>query len=345
MASIEDIAREVIAGKYGSGDARKTALTNAGYDYNAVQGKVNSLLGQSIGMTGSGTSNYSSGSSPSVSDYQAQVNNIQSQLNALQNTQYAAKYQNDIDNLTNAYNNIDANDKYVSAYTDKINNLTNTLANRQFSYNPEEDDTYKLYQDDYTRYGKQAMNDVLGNIAARTGGLASSYALYASQQAYNNYMQQLASKIPELKQLAYDMYQTEGNNLQNQLTNYLNLDKNDKDTWQINKDNKLGTLQNQINNLKDLENTNYNQWLNSRDAEETTLRNNLSMYNSLIDAANKLAQQQAAAAQKASSSTAKTGKELDDDEYEWVEWDPVQEGISGFTSGINNALTNLLRKR
>lgn len=41
--SVEEIAKEVIAGKWGNGDDRKTALTKAGYDYKAVQEKVNEL--------------------------------------------------------------------------------------------------------------------------------------------------------------------------------------------------------------------------------------------------------------------------------------------------------------
>ena len=42
--SVDEIAKEVIAGKWGNGEARKTALTDAGYDYSAVQNKVNALL-------------------------------------------------------------------------------------------------------------------------------------------------------------------------------------------------------------------------------------------------------------------------------------------------------------
>ena len=55
------------------------------------------------------------------------------------------------------------------------------------------------------------MQDTLGQVSARTGGLASSYAGSAAQQTYDNYMGALADKIPELKQLAYSMYQDEGN--------------------------------------------------------------------------------------------------------------------------------------
>ena len=42
--SIDEIAREVIHGKWGNGSERKNRLTNAGYDYNAIQKKVNELI-------------------------------------------------------------------------------------------------------------------------------------------------------------------------------------------------------------------------------------------------------------------------------------------------------------
>lgn len=45
--SNEEIANEVIAGKWGNGQDRKTRLTDAGYDYQAVQNIVNQKLGAS----------------------------------------------------------------------------------------------------------------------------------------------------------------------------------------------------------------------------------------------------------------------------------------------------------
>lgn len=42
--SVTEIAKEVIAGKWGVGAARKSSLENAGYDYNTVQSKVNELI-------------------------------------------------------------------------------------------------------------------------------------------------------------------------------------------------------------------------------------------------------------------------------------------------------------
>lgn len=42
--SNEEIAKEVVTGKWGNGNTRKTALTKAGYDYKTIQTLVNKLL-------------------------------------------------------------------------------------------------------------------------------------------------------------------------------------------------------------------------------------------------------------------------------------------------------------
>ena len=47
LLSIEEIAKEVIKGKWGSGEERKTALIEAGYDYDAIQTKVDELMPKS----------------------------------------------------------------------------------------------------------------------------------------------------------------------------------------------------------------------------------------------------------------------------------------------------------
>lgn len=43
--SVQEIAREVVAGKWGNGEERKKKLIAAGYDYSAVQAAVNALMG------------------------------------------------------------------------------------------------------------------------------------------------------------------------------------------------------------------------------------------------------------------------------------------------------------
>ena len=46
--SIDEIAKEVIEGKWGNGADRKKRLTNAGYDYAKVQARVNELLAPKV---------------------------------------------------------------------------------------------------------------------------------------------------------------------------------------------------------------------------------------------------------------------------------------------------------
>ena len=96
---------------------------------------------------------------------------------------------------------------YEDSYSARINSMIDDIINRKpFSYDAESDPLYQQYKASYTRQGEQAMQDTLGQMSARTGGLASSYAGSAAQQTYDNYMAAVADKIPELQQLAYNMY-------------------------------------------------------------------------------------------------------------------------------------------
>lgn len=63
------------------------------------------------------------------------------------------------------------------------------------------------YNDMYSRHGRRAMQDTLGEVSARTGGLASSYAGAVAQETYDNYMAELSDRYPELVKAAYSMYQ------------------------------------------------------------------------------------------------------------------------------------------
>lgn len=80
-----------------------------------------------------------------------------------------------------------------------------------FEYNEQEDPVYQAYKKQYTRGAQRSMNDTLGAAAARTGGMASSYATQAAQQAYDNQMQGLSDKLPELYDSAYNRWLTEYN--------------------------------------------------------------------------------------------------------------------------------------
>ena len=46
--SVDEVAKEVIAGKWGNGEQRATALRSAGYSYTQVQNKVNEMLNSQV---------------------------------------------------------------------------------------------------------------------------------------------------------------------------------------------------------------------------------------------------------------------------------------------------------
>lgn len=95
---------------------------------------------------------------------------------------------------------------FESSYSAQIDDLLNKILNRDsFSYNAEEDPLFQQYRSTYQREGDRAMNDTLAAAASSAGGM-NSYALSTAQQAQNYYGAQLSDKIPELYQLAYQMY-------------------------------------------------------------------------------------------------------------------------------------------
>ena len=98
-----------------------------------------------------------------------------------------------------------------------------------FSYDPESDVSYKAYARQYMRNGEDALRNTMARLASRTGGVASSYAVQAAQGAYNNYMQQLADKVPELSELAFQR-------VQDQYNLYNNEYNRDLAKWQADKD-------------------------------------------------------------------------------------------------------------
>lgn len=95
-------------------------------------------------------------------------------------------------------------DRGAYSYANQAQKDAQMQALTNWNYDPENDVSYQAYKQIYTDAGNRAMNDTLGQVAARTGGLASSYATSAAQQSYNNYMQQLAAMVPQLEQQAYN---------------------------------------------------------------------------------------------------------------------------------------------
>lgn len=95
---------------------------------------------------------------------------------------------------------------FESEYDSRIDDLLNEILSRDgFSYDVESDPLFQQYRTQYNREGSRAMNDTMAAAAANAGGM-NSYAITAAQQANDYYRSQLGDKIPELYQMAYEMF-------------------------------------------------------------------------------------------------------------------------------------------
>lgn len=101
---------------------------------------------------------------------------------------------------------------YENQYEQQEQQLMDAILNReQFSYDASTDPSYSQYRKQYAREGDRATQDALGAAAAASGGIPSSYAVTAASQAGDYYAAQMADKIPELYQQAYQRYLNEYN--------------------------------------------------------------------------------------------------------------------------------------
>ena len=91
---------------------------------------------------------------------------------------------------------------YSSQYAGQIDAALNNVTN--FKYDPLQDASYKALAKVYTANGDRAAKSSMADAAALNGGYGTSYAVSAAQQMRNQYNSELASRIPELEQNAYN---------------------------------------------------------------------------------------------------------------------------------------------
>lgn len=92
-----------------------------------------------------------------------------------------------------------------SEWDSVLNSLADKLLNMNYT-DWTQGDQYKALADRYGQQGRMSMQDVLGQISSRTGGLASSWAQTSANQQYNSFMSQL-------EDAAMEMYGVELNDL------------------------------------------------------------------------------------------------------------------------------------
>ena len=103
---------------------------------------------------------------------------------------------------------------YAGTYDQRLQEIYDQIVNRKpFSYDLNGDALWHQYKDQHVQLGQMAAEDAMGQAAALTGGYGNSYGQKVGQQTYNQHLQALTDKIPELYQLAQSMYAAEGDRL------------------------------------------------------------------------------------------------------------------------------------
>lgn len=129
-----------------------------------------------------------------------------------------------LDKLSESSYNYDQSGQ-ISAKLDALLNRT------PFSYDAASDPLYQQYRKQYTREADRSAEDVLGKAAVMTGGMPSTAAVAASQQASDYQMSRMTDKIPELQQLAYSMYQDKLSGDRADLNTLIGLEDNNYNRW------------------------------------------------------------------------------------------------------------------
>lgn len=119
---------------------------------------------------------------------------------------YAGQYRNAV------------NKGYQSAYGDRITALANRYQNNKFEWSAAGDSDYQTMSDYYRREGEKRQESVQGAYAANTGGYSNSYAQSAGQRAYAQAMDDLAQKIPALRNSALSEWSRQQDETMNQIS-------------------------------------------------------------------------------------------------------------------------------
>lgn len=112
--------------------------------------------------------------------------------------------------VNNGFNTSDAGrPSFDYTYDSEMRALIDQILNSNLA-DWKQGDQYAALKDQYAANGEMGMNDLLGQVSSRTGGLASSYAASVANQEYNDWMS-------KLEQAAQEMYQQDRSDKLNNL--------------------------------------------------------------------------------------------------------------------------------
>ena len=130
-------------------------------------------------------------------------------------------------------NNLSQQFKYGNErqYNQALRDITNR---KPFQYDLSNDQLFQQAKEQYQAMGKTAMQDTMGQASAMTGGYGNSYAVTASNQAYQAYLKDLNNSIGDYYSMALGAYNNETDRL-NGVYNALASDRSAKQgEWSAN---------------------------------------------------------------------------------------------------------------
>lgn len=170
---------------------------------------------------------------------------------------------------------------YNNRYQQQLDQLLGQVQDYgPFSWSKEEDPAYSAYAKQYRREGDRATANALAQAAAATGGQISTAAMTAASQAGDYYAGQLADKIPELYENAYQRYLSDYSLLTDKLGQTQRAEQYDYDKYrdqlsQYNTDRAqsydqwlqgYNMLSNNVGLMQGLDNDEYSRWLSGLEA-------------------------------------------------------------------------------
>lgn len=119
------------------------------------------------------------------------------------------------------------NGGYKSKYESTVNELVNKYnSENNFGWSADSSEEYQGMKDSYRREAEKQQENVAGSYAANTGGYSNSYAQAAGQRVYNQKTDELAEKIPALRETALNNWSANQERTMNQIGMMQGLDDN-----------------------------------------------------------------------------------------------------------------------
>ncbi|MBR1763489.1 MAG: hypothetical protein IJ731_09030 [Eubacterium sp.] len=164
------------------------------------------------------------------------------------------------------YNNwYNSADKHLNQYQSDVDALYNQVMNQEkFSYDPQKDQLFQMYKQQYMNQGNRAMQNQMGIAAAAAGGYNSSAAQTSAQNTFQGYMDALSDKAAQTYQNALDMYKYNQQNILDRFNSAREMNNAGNEAYYKQLDSKAQRMNNAYTAFNNDRNFQYSGWNDNR---------------------------------------------------------------------------------